>query len=376
RVEIDTEQGSSEDRALLKVKVEEQSTGSLSFGIGFSTGSGPIGSVSLSERNFLGRGQVVRAQVTAAGDTQVYDLGFTEPQFLDRDLSVGVRAFFIDQDQSDESNFELVRLGFVPTVGFPLSEDARLQLRYEFVRTDVQVSQFASPAIQPDDGVAITSQVGYLLTYDQRNDVVEPTSGYFLSLNQDIAGLGGDSRYTRVTARGKTWTSFFDDEVIASLELEAGGIISFGDDIRINERFFLGGDSLRGFESEGVGPRDLASDDALGGNYTLSARAEVSFPLGLPEELGVFGGFFVDAGTVFSIDGNRVGFPFGVDDPATPVDESVQIIDDTAAFRVGAGALLFVDSPFGPIEMSFGVPLIKEDFDNSEFFRLTVGTRF
>lgn len=363
RVEMDTEQGSTQDRALLKVKVEEQSTGSLSFGIGFSTGSGPIGSVSLSERNFLGRGQVVRANVTAAGDTQVYDLGFTEPQFLDRDLSVGLRAFFIDEDQTDESNFELVRLGLVPTVGFPLSKDARLQLRYEFLRTEVKVNPIASPAIQPDDGVRFTSQVGYLLSYDQRNDVVEPTGGYLLTLDQDFAGVGGDSRYTRVTATGKTWTSFFDDDVVASLELEASGIISFGDDIRINERFFLGGDSLRGFEAEGVGPRDTATDDALGGNYLLATRAEVSFPLGLPEELGVFGGFFVDAGTLFTIDGNRIG-------------ANGLPIDDTATFRVGAGALLFVDSPFGPIEMSFGIPVIKEDFDNSEFFRLTVGTRF
>ncbi|MEM7056235.1 MAG: outer membrane protein assembly factor BamA [Pseudomonadota bacterium] len=368
RVEIDSERGSAEDRAVLKVKVEEQSTGSLSFGIGFSTGSGPIGSISLSERNFLGRGQIVRAQLTAAGDTQVYDFAFTEPRFLDRDLAVGIRAFFIDDDQSDESNFELARLGFSPSVSFPLSPDARIQLRYEFLREDVQVNPLASPAILPDDGVRFTSRVGYRVSYDQRNDVIEPTRGYLLTLDQDFAGLGGDSRYTRVQGTAKTWYGFLGGDVVASLELQASGILGFGTDIRINERFFLGGDSLRGFESEGVGPRDVVTDDALGGNNLLVSRLEVSFPLGLPEELGVFGGFFVDAGTLFGLDGFRRGTDFA--------DGSTQVIDDELNLRVGAGALLFVQTPFGPLQLSLGWPVVREDFDNSELFRLSVGTRF
>jgi len=363
RVEIDREEGSAEDRTILNVKVEEQSTGSLSFGIGFSSSAGPIGSIALSERNFLGRGQIVRAQLTAAGDTQVYDVSSTEPRFPDRDLSVGPRAFFIDDDLSDESNFELARLGFQPTVSFPLAEDTRLRLRYEGLREDVQVDPRASPAIQPDDGVRFTSSVGYLLTYDQRNDAIEPTRGYLLSLEQDLAGLGGDARYTRVVATGKTWYSFLDDDVIASLELEAGGILGFDDDIRINERFFLGGNSLRGFATSGVGPRDTVSNDALGGNYRLVSRLEVSFPLGLPEELGIFGGVFVDAGTLFELDGNKIGF-------------NGQPIDDGMDIRVGAGALLFVATPFGPLELSFGFPVIDQSFDESELFRLQVGTRF
>ena len=364
RVQIEAERTDERDRTNLKVKVEEQSTGSLSFGIGFSTGSGPIGSIALSERNFLGRGQIVRAQVTAAGDTQVYDLGFTEPRFLDRDLSVGFRAFFIDDDQSDESNFELARLGFSPTIAFPLSDITRFSLRYEIRREDVQVNPQASAAILADDGVRFTSLVGYTVTHDLRNDPLEPTGGFLLSLEQDFAGLGGDARYTRAIATGKGWTSFFDDQVIASLELESALIYGFGgDDIQVNERFFLGGGSLRGFAAEGVGPRDLVTDDSLGGNFRLVSRAEVSFPLGLPEELGIFGGVFVDAGTLFALDGAKF-------------DSTGRAIDDAAKLRVGAGALLFLATPFGPIEMSFGFPVIKEDFDNSEVFRLQVGTRF
>ncbi|MFK7943421.1 MAG: outer membrane protein assembly factor BamA [Paracoccaceae bacterium] len=363
RVELETEEGSAEDRATLKVKVEEQSTGSLSFGLGFSSSAGPIGNVAVTERNFLGRGQVVNAEVTAAGDTQIYDFSFTEPAFLDRDLSVGMRGFFIDDDRSDESDFEISRLGGGPTIGFPLAENTRIQLRYEFLREDISVSGQASPVIQADDGVRNTSRFGATLTYDGRNDPVETTGGYFLTASQDFAGAGGDAQYWRSSNTAKLWTSFFSDQIITSLEFEVAGIIGFGDDIRVNERFFLGGANLRGFADEGAGPRDVAADDSLGGNYRAISRLEVSFPLGFPEELGIFGGAFVDAGTLFRLDTTALG-------------QNGQPIDDDPKLRVGAGGLLFLDTPFGPLELSFGVPLIQEDEDESEFFRLSIGTRF
>ena len=363
RVDLETEEGSAEDRAVLKVKVEEQSTGSLSFGLGFSSSAGPIGNVAVTERNFLGRGQILNAEVTAAGDTQIYDFSFTEPAFLDRDLSVGLRGFFIDDDRSDESEFELSRLGGGPTVGFPLAEKTRIQLRYEFLREDVKVGNTASPIIQADNGVRTTSRFGGTLTYDGRNDPVETTEGYFLTAVQDLAGAGGDAQYWRSVNTAKVWTSFLSEQIVTSLEFEIGGIIGFGDDIRVNERFFLGGSTLRGFADEGVGPRDIQTDDSLGGNYRAVTRLEVSFPLGLPEELGIFGGAFVDAGTLFRLDTN-VNQANG------------QPVDDDPKLRVSAGGLLFLDTPFGPLELSFGVPLVREEEDESEFFRLSIGTRF
>jgi outer membrane protein insertion porin family len=364
RVEIETEPGATDDRAVLKVSVEEQSTGSLSFGLGFSSSVGPIGNIALTERNFLGRGQLVNVQVTAAGRRQVYDFNFVEPSFLDRDLSVGVRAFYIDDNQSRASDFEITRLGFGPTVGFPLGAHTRLTTRYEFRRDDVNVRSFASPVLQADSGGSTVSSVGYGLVFDRRSDVIEPISGYFIDVDQNFAGLGGDARYVRSEGSIKGWTAFLDEQVVASLEFEVGTVFGFGkDDLRVNERFFLGGASLRGFAYNSVGPRDLVTNDALGGKNSLVSRLEVSFPLGLPEELGIFGGFFVDAGTLFGLDGEPIGA------------EGVPI-DDGPALRVGAGALLFVATPFGPLELSFGTPVVKEDFDKSEFFRLSIGTRF
>lgn len=363
RVEITPVQGSAPDRAILQVRVEEKSTGSLSFGIGFSSSVGPIGNIALTERNFLGRGQYVNFQITATGDTQVYNFAFTEPAFLGRDLSVGMRAFYIDDDRSDDSSYEIARLGIGPTVSFPLAEDLRLALNYEFRRDDVEVDNWSSPVIQEDEGRRITSMLGYDLTFDQRNDPISPTSGYLLTGGQDFAGLGGDARYVRFNGSAKGWTSFFDDQVVASLEFDLGAIYAWDNRTHVNERYFLGGSSLRGFSALGIGPRDTVTDDALGGNYSAVTRLEVSFPLGLPEELGIYGGLFVDAGTLFGLDDN-------------PVDAAGNPIDDDPKLRVSAGALLFLATPFGPLEMSFGVPIVKEEYDDTELFRLSIGTRF
>jgi outer membrane protein insertion porin family len=360
-VEIETEEGSADDRAVVKIKVIEQSTGSLSLGIGFSSSAGPIGNIAITERNFLGRGQIVNMQVTATGDTQVYDFTFTEPRFLDRELLVGTRAFFVQDDRSDTSSFNVNSAGVSPQVGFPLAEDLDILLRYEFLSDDIDVDGGASPAIQVDDGSRITSSVGYLLTFDQRNDKLEPTGGYVTTFDQQIAGLGGSSRFVKSRGTFKTWYGLLDDRVVASLELEGGALVTFGEDARITERYFLGGDSFRGFADEGLGPRDTNFDDSLGGNYFGVARAEVSFPIGLPEELGIFGGAFVDAGTLFGLD--ETSF-------------AGSSIVDGADFRVSAGALLFLDTPLGPLQLSFGFPIVKEKFDETEFFRLSLGTRF
>jgi len=366
-VELETEPGSADDRAVLKVRVDEKSTGAISLGLGFASSVGPIGSISVQERNFLGRGQQVDVRVTAAGDTQVYDFGFVEPRFLDRDLLAGLRLYFIQDDREDESSFQIDRLGFEPRVGFPLGRNTDLELNYLIARDDLEALRFASPAIQVDDGTRIKSSVGYELVHDARNDPVEPTGGWRARIDQEFAGLGGDAQFVRTRGSIKGWQGLFDDDVVASVEFEAGAVVTFGDDSRVNDRYFLGSDSFRGFAREGIGPRDQNTRDALGGNYFGILRSEVSFPLGLPEELGIFGGLFVDAGTLFNLD--RTDFPAIGQAPAV-------VIDDDPKLRVSAGALLFVQTPFGPLELSVGFPLIQEDEDDEELFRLSVGTRF
>jgi outer membrane protein insertion porin family len=379
-VEVTTERGSGDDRAVVTVNVEEQLTGSISFGLGYSSSDGPIGDITISERNFLGRGQFVSARVNYSGNEQALNLSFEEPALLDRDLAVGITLGYTAIDRTDTASFQETNLQFAPYVEFPLSEKQRLRPRYRMSSDEIRdVVDRASPVIFDDKGVRITSAIGLTWTYDERNDPVEPTSGYLLTANQDLAGLGGDSFYSRSVGKAKGWTSFYDDEVVASLEVEAGALVGFGDELRVTDRFYLGGDKFRGFDSAGIGPRDISTftsggtslgrDDALGGNYFAVIRSNVTFPLGLPDELGIYGGLFADAGTVWSLDKTSYVDTQSDNNPTINIDDSLQL-------RASIGASLFIDSPFGPLRFNFAYPLLSESYDSKEYFRFTAGTRF
>jgi len=366
KVDVRTSQGSAEDRAVVTVEVEEQSTGSLSFALGYSSADAVLGEINITERNLLGRGQLLRARLALTGDRQVVDLRFREPAFLGLDLSAGFDVFYITEDNTDESSFEETNLGFRPTVRFPIDEEQSIALRALISSDEIfGVNDDASPLIAEDEGTALTTSIGYTYEFDRRNDVVEPTEGWVASLDQDFA-FGGDAQYVRTVARGKAYTSFFDEALIASMEIEGGGIVGFGYDPRITERFFLGGDSFRGFERSGIGPRDQNTDDSLGGTLYAVLRSDITFPLGLPEELGVYGGVFSDVGTLFALDNTSY----------TDDDNNLVTIDDEAKLRATAGVSLFWDSGFGPLRVNLATPLIKEDGDKDEIFRFTAGTRF
>ncbi len=361
-VQVATERGTTDDRANVRVTVEETSTGSLTFGLGFSSADGPVGEVAVTERNFLGRGQFLRARVVVAGERQVADFTFREPAFLDRNLEAGFNIYYIQDDRSDSSSFEETNIGFVPSFGFPLSEFGRLTLSYRVSSDEIRdVRNDASPLIARDAGTAVTSSLGYNYVYDQRNDPLEPTGGFVGEFGQEIAGLGGDTRYIRTTARARAYRSLFAEDVIGSVTLEAGNITTLDEDIRITDRFFLGGDRFRGFEFGGLGPRDRNTDDSLGGNNYAVVRTEVSFPLGLPDSFGVSGGIFADAGTVWGLDTASFGGT---------------TVDDKAKLRASVGVSVFIDSAFGPLRINLAVPVVEEDGDEREYFRLTAGTRF
>ncbi len=365
-VNVRTSQGSAEDRAVVTVEVEEESTGSVSFAVGYSTADAILGEIAVSERNLLGRGQFLRARLALTGDRQVVDLRFREPAFLGLDLSAGFDIYYFAEDNSDESSFEEKNIGFRPEVGFPIDEDQSVSLRWLISSDEILgVDEDASELIKQDEGDALTTSLGYTYRFDQRNDIIEPTDGWIATLDQDLALLA-DAQYLRTVARGKAYTSFFDEELIASMELEGGGIFGFGYDPRITERFFLGGDSFRGFERSGIGPRDQNTDDALGGELYAVLRTDVTFPLGLPEEFGLYGGVFSDVGTLFQLSDNSY-----VDS-----DGGTVVVDADSNLRATVGVSLFWDSGFGPLRLNLATPLLQEDGDKEEFFRFTAGTRF
>jgi len=359
KADLKTTPGSAPDRTVIDVTVEEQSTGELSFGAGFSTSDGPIGDVSIRERNLLGRGQDLRLGFVLSGRRSQLDASFTEPYFLDKNIAFGIDAFRTRTDRP-ESSFDEKNLGGGFRFSWEWAEFLRQTLRYTLSQDEIfNVDSDASLAIQQQEGTTVSSVFGQELTYDRRDNRFNPTEGYVVRLRNDVAGAGGDVRYLRSRLGAGYWYPI-TKSVTASLNGEIGYIFGFDQSVRITDAFFLGGSTLRGFETAGVGPRDLASDDSLGGNKYANGSLEVSFPLGLPEEYGIRGRAFSDFGTLFDSD----------------FDDAAATIVDKKSLRVSLGVGLTWTSPFGPLAIDLAYPVLKEDFDKDEFFRFSVGTRF
>ena len=366
-VRVSAREGSASDQVVIDVDVEEDRTGSLSFGIGYSTDSGVGGTISFSERNFAGRGQRVSAEASYADRSRVLNFSFTEPGLLDRDLLAGFNLYFREVDR-DESSFQQTNFGFEPRIGFPISEDGRLSVGYRISSDEIRdVDPNASALIQPRKDV--TSSVVLTYRLDKRNSLVDPSSGYTLRVEQEFAGLGGDVTFSKTSGAVKGYASLLNEDVILSAELE-GGVLQADGESRITDRFFLGGNSLRGFEIGGLGPRDVCTgcggaggnvDDSLGGNVFAVGRLEASFPLGLPDDLGIFGGVFYDIGSVWDLD-NTTG--------------SSGLIDDDFQLRSAAGVSVFWSTPIGPLRFNWAWPIEKESFDRTENFRISLDTRF
>ncbi len=358
RVDIRTVPSDSPDKTVIEVDVQEQATGELTFGIGFSTAEGPLADVGLRERNLLGRGQDLRLNFTLSGRRSQIDLSFTEPYFLDRPLAAGIDLFRTEIDRR-ESSFDEKNLGGGFRFGYDITEYLRQTVRYTLSQNEiVDVDDDASLAIRQQEGETISSVVGQSLTYDRRDNRFNPTEGYYLNLRNDVAGLGGDVKYLR-TRVGAAYYLPLTDDLIASVSGEVGYIFGFGgEDVRITDAFFLGGNSLRGFATAGVGPRDVNTDDALGGNTFAAGSVELSFPLGLPEEYQIRGRVFTDFGTL------------------TDTDTDVPGVRDDASLRASVGTGITWHSPLGPLALDLAFPVAKEDFDEEEVFRFSIGTRF
>jgi outer membrane protein insertion porin family len=358
KVDITTNPGSAPDKTVIGVNVEEQSTGEFSVGVGFSTTEGVLGDISIRERNLLGTGQDLRIGTTIAQLEKQVDLSFTEPYWLERNLAAGFDIFVIDQDDQYIAEYDQFTVGTTLRVGYQITEPLRQTLKYT-VRKDTinNIASTASKYIQEEVGTRNTSAVGQVLLYDKRDNRLDPTSGYFAQLSTDLAGLGGDVRYGRTVISGGYYYPIAPLYVF-SVNGEGGFIHGIDDSVLIEDRFFVGGDNLRGFKTGGIGPRDVSTNDALGGNIYYTGTVSMTYPLGLPEELGVGGRIFTDFGSLFD------------------VNEQGPNIADTHFVRVSVGTGFSWKSPLGPIRLDFAVPVRRESFDKSEFFRVSFGTRF
>jgi outer membrane protein insertion porin family len=381
---------------VLIIEVEEKSTGTINFSAGYSTLEGVIGSISVTERNFLGRGQIVNLSTALSFTRQSLNFSFTEPYFLDRNVSAGLDAFITRSDETDQSSYVMNQVGGAARVGFRLSEIARVTNKYSLTWRDVEVDNFngsfpegdprrcpdVSPAICQAEGTDLISMFSATLTLDDLDNPVRPSSGYRVVTTGDVAGLGGDVYFGRVDAAAYYFMPLFFDGVVLKLKATGGYVEGWnGDEVDILDRFTKGGDSFRGFARSGLGPRQerpgnginqsSGRTDAIGGQVYAIGTVETTFPVGLPEEFGIEGSVFMDVGTVFMAPEDNLET-----DDIFCTGGVCEVYGNDPALRASIGAGVIWDSPFGPLRLNVSYPFIKEDYDETEIVQFSVGTRF
>ena len=387
-VDITEIPGSAPDRTGLQVKVTEQPTGELSFSAGYSSIDQLVVDLGVTERNFRGRGEDVRARISIGYIRKQVDFSFTEPRFLGRNLAAGYDAFFYKYDLTQYSAYKTTSVGTGVRLNFPLSLNSSGSLRYQIRDDDVQIDPtfcdptnlIVSTSICDQRGNFLTSLVGYGYHLDRRNDPIKPTRGFYIDFSQDFAGLGGDVKYVRTLGEG-AWYYGFNKTFVLAVSGSAGDIQGWGGDhVRINDRFYKGGDSFPGFQIAGIGPRDLTfaslgtstQNDALGGKVYAIGSAELSVPTFLPEQYGIRAALFTYVGTEGLLD----AYDKKTTDTTTGLTIPNPQIKDALGLRASAGLSIFWKSPMGPIRFDFSQIIKKEPYDITETFRFSTNTRF
>nr|WP_233495473.1 outer membrane protein assembly factor BamA [Rhodosalinus halophilus] len=363
--DVEAREGSSEEQVIVDVDVEEQPTGSLTFGGTYSTSGGLGAIVRFQERNFLGRGQRLALEISTGVDNRVYRLGFTEPAFLGRDLTFDFDLAYRETDNllaSYDTAIGRIR----PSFEFPIAANARLALRYTAEVSELYgLSSDAGQLVQAEAarGQEWNSSLGYTISYDTRRTGLDPNAGVLLEFGQDFGGVGGANTFIKSTARAVAQTRVWNEEVTLRATVE-GGVLNYSSgSSRVTDRFFMGPGVMRGFSLDGIGPRErnTAADvnDALGGNMFAVARFEAEFPLGLPEEYGISGGVYYDIGSLWGLD-----------------QTNADVIYEDFSLRQTVGLSLFWDTPIGPLRFNFSEPVAKRPHDETQAFDLTISTQF
>ncbi|WFU76783.1 outer membrane protein assembly factor BamA [Bradyrhizobium sp. CB2312] len=355
-VKITTEPGSSSDRVILIVDMEEKSTGDFSVSGGYSTTDGALAEVSVSERNLLGRGLFAKASVTYGQYARGYSLSFVEPYLLDYRVALGLDLYQRQQLSNSFISYGTKTLGFSPRLGFSLREDLALQLRYSIYQQEISLPGYLAncnnvqflpdgtpnPAFNPSpafsnatgiplaastnglgcysDGEAslpvrkelaggktLTSALGYSLSYNTLDNNKNPTDGLLIDFRQDFAGVGGDVSYLKSVIDAKYYAPLVSD-LVGLVHLQGGMLNKIGNnELRMLDHFQMGPNLVRGFAPNGIGPRDINpfdTQDALGGTKYWGASFELQMPFWfLPKEVGLKGAVYADAGGLYDYKG-------------------------------------------------------------------------
>jgi outer membrane protein insertion porin family len=415
-VKILTEPGSSADRVVVVVDLEEKSTGDFSVSGGYSTSDGFLGEVSISERNLLGTGLYAKAAVQYGQRVRGYSLSIVEPFLLGYRVAGGIDIFQRQQLPSSYVSYETKTTGFSGRLGFALREDLTMQLRYSLYRQEVSIDPLLrncnnnlantsmafnpTPAFAAANGISLastsglgcysdgeaslpvkielsggpvwTSAVGYTLAYNTLDNNKDPTNGLLVELRQDIAGLGGDVKYLRSAVDARFYYPVLSD-VVGVIRGQAGHITGLGGSgsLRMLDHFQMGPNLVRGFAPVGIGPRDITlgtAQDALGGTMYWGASAELQMPFWfLPKEAGLKGAVYADVGSLWDYKG-PTSFPSTL--------ETINVAQNNMIVRASVGAGIIWQSPFGPLRFDYAIPVAKGPNDRTQVFRFGGGTTF
>lgn len=375
KVEVSTVPGSEPDQVVLVVDVVEKSTGEFSIGAGYSTGgdtSGPSVEGSITERNFLGRGQFIKLAAGGGKNSRDYSFSFTEPYFLGRRIAAGFDIFNRTREYDD---YKSETLGATVRFGLPITDNISTQLAYNISQEKYKLDDDCDPLAGCDISQAVLngieespwlkSSVSLALVYNTIDDMKNPHEGIFANVTTEFAGLGGDAKFVKVTARGSVYQTLSEQlDLVGVISGGAGHIQGFGnDDLRIFDHFQSSDRMIRGFAYGGIGPAAPApSDDHLGGTTYFNASAEAQFPMPvIPESFGLRGAVFADAATLY---GSQI--------ETALVDQSTVDMQ----WRASVGVGLMWASPFGPIRIDYAIPVLKEDTDEVQEFNFGISTRF
>ena len=370
-VDIKNTPGTQPDRTDVTVAVTEQSTGSLQLGLGYSSQSNLVGEFSYTEQNLFGRGQYLKAAITISQISKEYTAAFTEPYFLDRPLAAGVQLFK-SSTQYEQATYESDNTGGTLSLNFPISEYSYVGLNYTYEIAKVLPFGNAPLEILLAAGDTYGSIFGYSYAYNTLDDPRKPTKGISTGFSQGFAGFGGNLKFIKTSASFAGYQSMFADNVVSSLTVNSGYITGYGStNVPINQRFFEGGDTFRGFKLAGIGPRDIdapVDQGALGGNVYAIGTLAARFPTLLPESYGVSFGVFTDFGTL-----GRVDSVIRTCTPNTAISQGT-CDKDNLAFRATAGVSFQWRSPFGPVQVDLALPYIKAPYDRPQILHFSTAT--
>lgn len=370
-VSYTTEEGIFENQTDVVIDVEETASGSFNFGISYSSIDRISGNIGVSQRNLFGRAINFNFDIYVNEYYKNFSFDFIKPNFAGTNTTLGTSLFFQDYSNTKNSHLNIgydeFSTGASVFVSYNLSEYLSQTIKYSYKFEKLKNLSIDYQRLLTTKKQQI-SELSVSFSYDRRDNRYDTTSGYILNYSLDFAGILGTKDYLRNTIYFAYYYPLYSDKLVMKFETKLARIISINNNpLFPSDGFYLGGYSMRGFESAGIGPKIIdnsnnITDTSVGGTKLFYSNLEIKFPFFTPREFNLFGIFFINAGSVSGIENNP------------EVDKNY--IKDKDSIRSAYGFALLWKTPMGNMSFDFSRTLKKEDFDLDESFAFNIGKSF